>query len=139
MVPAYHRKMTRWVTNCRRLAELLEGVCSNLDYRRPWHRHVVLQHGLAHFARIYTPKLVGALLRAMRDELFEQGEVSAVDMHSAGPVPEEPLVPAGEWDAYWDDVNGGYLDPVLVRAARAEERKWMKQENIYTIVPLQQC
>ena len=96
----------------------MEGVCSNADLRRPWHRHVLLEHGLAHFARICTPKLVAAFLGATRAELLKSGEISAVDAHSFGPVPEEPLVPHGEWESYWGDVNGGYLDPELVRPSR---------------------
>ena len=43
------------------------------------------------------------------------------------PVPEDPVIPRDipqeaeeELESYWDDANWGWLDPKLVRAARAE-------------------
>ena len=122
-----------------RLAELLEGVCSNVDGSRPWHRHVHLMGGLAHGAREYPPKLVTAVLRALRDQLLEDGDLDALQALTAGPVPEEREIPPGEWWSYWDDVKGGYLQKELVEKARAEERQWTKKQGIYEIVPRSQC
>ena len=118
-VPEYHKKETGWVTNSRRLADRLEGICSNADGSRPWHRHVHLVNGLGHHARVYTPELVQAILEEIRDELLEMGELSLGSVQQSGPVPEEPVMPEGPWEAYWDDVNGGYLEPNLVKEARA--------------------
>ena len=57
----YVRKMTGWVTNCKELAELLEGECSNLTGRREWRRHIHLIGGIAKGAQVYPPKLVKAI------------------------------------------------------------------------------
>ena len=60
-----------------------------------------------------------AVVRAVRVQLEDDGLLSNVDAFAAGPVPSE------EWDELFvDDVNGGYLDADLVRAARNEELQW---------------
>ena len=56
-----------------------------------------------------------------------------------GPIPEEPEMPDGLWVEAWDDVNGGYLDPVEVKKARATEINWVREQKIYEIVPRQTC
>ena len=54
------------------------------------------------------------------------------DMNTIGAVCEEPVITIGvdseKWDecendeeSYFDDVNGGFLDPEMVREARVEE------------------
>ena len=138
-VPHYHLKETGWVTNSKKLADTLQGVCSNVDGSRPLHRHVRLLGGLGHIARIYTPELVAAILQALRGEMLETGDITATEMVESGPISEEPSMPEGPWSQYWDDVNGGYLDPDLVKEARAKEREWVKKQQIWRIVPRAQC
>ena len=87
-----------------------------------WHRHVHLVNQRAHHARVYPPKLVAAILRGCRAQLAWTGEMNNFDY----PVPEDPVIPrepetAEELESYWDDANGGYLNPKLVRQARQEE------------------
>ena len=71
--------------------------------------------------------------------ILDMGGVTEADLRETGPSPDEPSVPDGPWTDYWDDVNGGYLDNELVKAAREKEREWVRKEKIYEIVPRQQC
>ena len=127
----YVRKETKWMTNCKPLADLLEGVCSNVDESAPWHRHVHLINGLAAQAAVYPPALVEAVLRALRQQMLEDGQISELQAAESGPVCEEPFVPPGEWYEYWDDVHGVQLDKKLVEEARQVERDWVKKQGVY--------
>ena len=135
----YVRKETKWMTNCKPLADLLEGVCSNVDESAPWHRHVHLINGLAAQAAVYPPALVEAVLRALRQQMLEDGQISELQAAESGPVCEEPFVPPGEWYEYWDDVHGVQLDKKLVEEARQVERDWVKKQGVYEVVPLTMC
>eukprot|EP00971_Amphidinium_carterae_P223569 4435830-Amphidinium_carterae.3 len=42
-------------------------------------------------------------------------------------------------EQYWDDVSGGFLDPVKVRKARQLEIDEVHLHEIYTKVPLEDC
>ena len=39
---------------------------------------------------------------------------------------------------YWDDVNGGWLDPVLIRKASEEEMQYVKNHAVSEKVPMSQ-
>ena len=39
-------------------------------------------------------------------------------------------------EAYWDDANGGYLDPMLVRQARKEEVAEIHNYKVYEKRPI---
>ena len=39
---------------------------------------------------------------------------------------------------YWNDVKGGWLDPVLIRKAREEEMQYVKKHAVYEKVPMSQ-
>ena len=86
------------------------------------------------------PKLISTTLKALREQLKENDQLSAAD-EIAGRVPEIPL----EYDQilergrFWDDVNGGYLPEDLVLAARREDIDWVHSEEVYEIVPMQEC
>lgn len=73
-------KRSRWVTNCRFLAKALDQWCSNQTGSRPWHRHLTLVGGLAKLAAAYPPKLVSAVLRAMRSQMLQNGDLSEIDL-----------------------------------------------------------
>ena len=66
------KKETGWLTNCKPLAELLEGECTNATGKAPWHRHIHLIGGLARQAAIYPPKLVKAVLQCLKKELLQK-------------------------------------------------------------------
>eukprot|EP00959_Pyramimonas_sp_CCMP1952_P025191 528422-Pyramimonas_sp.AAC.1 len=40
---------------------------------------------------------------------------------------------------YWDDVNGGWLDPAMVRKAREEEVGWLRRQEVYEKRTLKEC
>ena len=136
----YIRKETGWMTNCPELAAILEGVCSNVDGSREWHRHIHLKDGRTHRARVYPPELVAAVLKGIKKQMISDGCLSELHSLVAGPVPIEPVE---EWhlepDQYWDDVNGGWLIPEKVRAARAEELAWVKKQGVYEITDESIC
>ena len=134
----YVRKETGWMTNSPVLAEILEGVCTN-ETGGPWHRHVHLIGGIARGAAVYPPKLVSAVLKGLKRQMTENGHLSTLESHSSGPVPEEPLMEHGEWFNYWDDVNGGYLDPKGVEEARKLEMDYIHRQGVWKKVPMEQC
>ena len=100
------RKETGWMTNHPGLAELLETECTNKTGGAPWHRHIHLIVGIAQQAAKYPPQLVRAVLKCLKRELEERGELNAVDAYNAGPVPEIPTVDP-EWEERYVDVNRG--------------------------------
>ena len=85
---------------------------------------------------VSTPaELLTAILEGIKQQMLEDGQISELELHSAGPVAEEPDMPSGEWEDFWDDVKGGYLDPTLVREARQEEIGWVRKSDMFDIRP----
>ena len=88
---------------------------------------------------MYPPQFVETILKALREQLKENHQLSAVEK-IAGPAPEiflayDQLLKGGR--RFWGDVNGGYLPEDLVLAARREEIAWVHSEGVYEIVPTQ--
>eukprot|EP00971_Amphidinium_carterae_P086480 1711348-Amphidinium_carterae.1 len=133
-VPEYVKKPTGWITNCPMLADVLGQGCSNDDGNRPQHNHSWLIGGVAKFAARYPPKLVAAVLRALRQQLRHDGTLNSLEELS-GPYPEHEVVPEhwrellDEGGKFYDDVHGGILDSKLVIAARALELEWIHREG----------
>ncbi|CAK0837809.1 unnamed protein product, partial [Prorocentrum cordatum] len=127
------KKSTGWLTNNERLAKVLTVCCPG------GHRHApLLGGGRARKAQAYTPSLRRAILQGLKEELEIAGEINSFE--GVGPVPDEeaqyfkPDAPPGAAESdkwYWDDVNGGWLDPAGVRAARQEELAWMKHREVF--------
>ena len=115
------RKETTRLTNSPVLARILEGTCSNLQGKEPWHRHVQLVGGLAAAAARYPPRLMEAVLRGIKEQMADDGHLSPLEARVAGPVAEDPLIQDAGGGAFWDTVRGGYLDAEKVRVARAGE------------------
>ena len=89
----------------------------------------------------YLPKLIAAILKALREQLKESDQLNAVE-EIAGPVPEIPLDDdqiLKEGGRFWDDVNGGYLPEDLVLGARREEIDWVHSEGVNETVSMQEC
>jgi hypothetical protein len=138
----YVRKQTMWLTNSKELAKTLEKKCSGM------HRHVQLINGRAKHAQVYPPKLVSAILRGIRQELRNAGELSALSELVAGPCPDDTgneqteeffdpdNVPEGE---YYDSVTGIVLDPEKVRAARNDEMNWVEKQQLWETVDEKIC
>ena len=51
---------------------------------------------------------------------------------TVGEVPEHEEDGKEEWSSAWDDVNHKILDPNLVKAARAEEMKYINDKRVWT-------
>ena len=141
----YVRKETGWLTNSPELAATLGGHCSNFNNnsgaRREWHRHVHLINGRARQAQVYPPRLVRGVLAGIRKQMREDGELNDLNAMTAGPVPEQDLFnDSGDVTMeYIDDVNGGTLDPRLVKVARSLEMDWVRSQGIYTKTPRSVC
>ena len=82
---------------------------------------------------MYPPKLVRAVLKVLRDELADKGQLNSHEAASSGPVPEEPSILE---DDYWfvDDVNGGILPTEEVKKARSLEMDYLYKQGVYRVV-----
>ena len=83
-------------------------------------RHVHLVNGTAKLSAAYPPKLVKAILKALKLEMRDCGELSAEEEKVAGPTCAESLIEQFDCELgeFWDDVNGGWLDKETVLRAR---------------------
>ena len=88
-VGEFVRKETGFYTNSWQIYKALDGRCSNFVGDGDWHRHVPLLNGLASFAAAHPPKMVAAVLKALRRQLSDDGQLGSFD-DVAGPVPEAP-------------------------------------------------
>ena len=136
------RKETQYLTNSAELAKRLNQVCEGN------HRHVHLINGRARQAQVYPPKLVKAILKGIKAELQNMGELSELSAMSSGPSPDDTSNDATEPffnpedvkdDEIWDSVTGTLLDPIKVWEARAEEMKWVKKQELWDVVDESQC
>ena len=99
--------------------------------------HVKLEGGLVRRSHLHTPMLAQCLLRAIRESMGADGQLSDLAAATAGPVPVGPEpFEAGreslsEDERYWDDVNGGWLDPHMVREERRREVDWLHKQDVY--------
>eukprot|EP00971_Amphidinium_carterae_P220004 4367367-Amphidinium_carterae.2 len=132
----YIRKETKWMTNDPHLAQVLAGTCANFQADpRGWHRHILLVGGRARAAQKYPPLLVKAILRSIRSAILSRSSLSAVELMTGGPIADRIEVTEDpEYGEYWDDVNGGYLDPKLTNEARKLELEWVKNEGVYSYI-----
>ena len=146
------KKMTKFVTNSRRLAEALDQRCRN-QTGGPQHKHLVLIGNVASGAAKYSPEFVMEVLGALRKELLDRGTMSSLDMMTGGPVPTQPLFEgstldldvlqelctmfdsmSGESKCY-DDISGEELPKHFVDEARAVEMGWVRDIGLYDKVP----
>ena len=80
----------------------------------------------------FPPSLVTSVLKVIKRKVLDQKVISAVELESGGPTAELPeLWNQPDYKEYWDDVNGGFLNPRLVREARLLELDWIKKEQVY--------
>ena len=129
------------MTNSKCIAEELEGVCENILAGQEIHRHVhLIGGGRAKAAQIYPPKLVEAILRGLKRQMREDKVINAVEEAITGPSPDDYVEKEEEMreieEQYIDDISGAPLCPKLVKAARAEEIQWLRDEKVYKRVPL---
>ena len=147
------RKPTKWLTNSGCVAARLSARCDGS------HSHQPLVGGRASAAQVYPPELCRAIAAGLADQLradaetadLEHRELYCVDSPME-PIPEvakcdeddaettelNNVAPVGEWAAF-DDLKGQQLDPDMVRAARAEEMKFLWDREVYEVVPVSEC
>ena len=75
-------KPTKWMTNTKALAQALGKRCSNGN-EPPFHRHIVLNGGLAEMASTYAPELVNTELRGLRQQMLDDGWISELELQFA--------------------------------------------------------
>ena len=121
------------MTNDEHLARALSHQCSNCGYGSgEWTRGASSSGGLGRHGAVFPPCIVAFMLRVIKRKVLDQRVVSAVELESGGPTAELPeLWNQGDYKEYWDDVNGGFLDPQLVHEARLLELDWIKKEKVY--------
>jgi len=137
------RKRTRWLTNCWEIAELLMVKCDGS------HVHQQLIGGRAKATERYTPKLIRAILKGLRNYLVNRGVIGALEV---GPTVEEPelvvepndLIIAedhaeAEGPIAFDEYTGLQLDPTLTRKARESELEFLNKLGTWLVVPRQQA
>ena len=84
------------------------------------------------------------------EDAGDQGDADDGDMNTIGAVCEEPVITVGvdgeNWDecendaeSNVDDVNGGFLDPEMVREARVEELPGYLKMQVYCRLPVAEC
>lgn len=137
---SYVFKKTRWVTNSRTIAEALDQWCVNHTGGPP-HRHLHLIGGIARQAAAYPPRLVHAVLEALKQQMLEDGSISELELKVAGPVPTLPTFDGFDRSAlhqlglFYDNITGEELEPEAVMQARAVEIDWVRSINLYDKVP----
>ena len=85
----YVRKPTVWLTNSKKLAEVLNQICG--ETTPCLHRHVRLIGGVAKQAQVYPDRLVRAVLQGLREQLLSDRSLSSFESLHAGPSPHEEL------------------------------------------------
>ena len=130
-------KATKFVTNSKEVAKLLDRHCTNRT-GGPLHRHISLIGGLAHLCAKYPDELVYTVLQGIKNQMLVDGCLNSIQAYSSGPDPTEPLFPEEfqeEVEQFYDDISGEQLPPKLVQEARAEEIGWIHKIGLYDKVP----
>ena len=120
--------------------------------RRAWHRHVMLVNGRAKAAQIYPPALVAAILKGIKAQMKEDGEIKDLGHLNVGAVPHEEPDCSEECFEGWfpeqkdeddridvDDITGVQLPTEEVLKARQEELQWIHKQKIYEKRTLDEC
>ena len=136
-------KRTGWMSNAPRVLDAVALRCSNET--RPvidWHRHVHLVDQRAQKAQVYPPILIKRVLKGLRDQLREAGDLNVLEQ---GVVCEEPSLDLHDdtWeeeaDEFFDNISGAKLDGNSVRLGRAEELKIIDEMKVWEVVPIKAC
>ena len=126
------RKPTKFMTNSECLAAQLEKKCVQ-D-----HRHIPLWGKRAKAAEIYPRGLCEAILRGLRNQLIQDGNMN-MDGTLAPVLHEEDRMSDDRWDEFYDDISGLPLSSNGVREARKEEMRIFNTFPVYTKVPIDEA
>ena len=100
------------MTNDAQLARALADQCDGGSGE--WTREASPAGGLDQIGTIFPSNLVTSVLKVIKRKMLDQRVISAVELESGGPTAELPeLWNQPDYQEYWDDVNGGFLDPRL--------------------------
>ena len=133
------KKPTGFVTNSVCVQEALQQRCAG------GHRHVHLMGGKAKLAQRYPKNVCRAILRGLRTQLTIDGvlkdskSLMFLMMSTEENVMEMGTEGVDEWNQYYDDISGHWLNTTLVQAARAEEMKVFGEHQVYSKVPISEC
>ena len=105
--------------------------------------------GRAKAAQIYPDKLCRAILHGLKLQLVIDGvmrkskDLMYLMMATDGEdevhnVVEDELA-IDQWDQYYDDVSGKWLNTELVESARREEMQVFAEHKVYSKVPIEEC
>ena len=100
-----------WMTNSPALARLLEEVSCSAEGGQPWRRQVESTGGLAGVAHGCPPVLMKMILRSLKEQMVENGDLSTLDAYAAGPVAEEPVMTEEVLEEFWDRSTAATLSP----------------------------
>ena len=77
-----------------------------------WTREVSNPGGLGRNGEVFATRLESSVLKVIKRKVLDRRVVSAVELESGGPTAELPEIwNQPDYKEYWDDVNGGFLDP----------------------------
>ena len=121
-------KPTKWMSNSKALAQALDKRYSNRN-EPPFHRHIVLNGGLAKMASTFAPEIVSTVLRGLRLQMLDDDWISELELQFAGPSPSELVFDlkdesATQWADEFDDHTGAQLPGDLVHARKMEDIRW---------------
>ena len=79
---------------------------------------------------------MNSVLRALRQQLLDDGWISEFELQFAGPSPSEPVFDlkdesATQWADDFDDHTGAQLPGELVRKGKMGEIRWVKEIGLY--------
>ena len=87
-----------------------------------------------HVCRVGDPEETKLILKAVEEDLLENGTVIESDLKLAAPVPSEHISPVEqvqndreEIEQYYHDISGTWLPPELVRAGRGGQMVWFRK------------
>jgi hypothetical protein len=136
------KKPTGWLTNCPCIAAVLSKRCANEGLPEDQHhRHASLMGSRASACERYPPKLVLAVLRALRSQRMLDGTVGALEV---GLTVEEPDVlttaaAGGVHKDVWDRISGQLMDGERVHKAREEEMVYMRMLKVFEYATLDEA
>ena len=140
----YIYKPTQFLTNSPLVAARLERKCDRE------HVHARLQGKRTNQAAIYPDKLIDAVSQGINDQIRADRNdlnlIASIDLiegaailnelkqiqENAAKCHEEPQL--GEYAV--DDVSGAFLDPKMIKKARADEIEYVRTMKLYTKVPI---
>ena len=125
------RKRTRWFTSSKEIAEVLRG-----DGRWKRDKRCVHMKGKSETVSEYPASLVVAMLKFIKRQMISDA-VIRIEMHFAGPVPDEGDNPK-ELEGKWR-VDGSWIDPKLLIAGRKEDMEYMMKMGVFKVVDEKEC